>query len=287
MARAARSIDHCVLPAADLAAARERLSRLGFTVAPEGVHPFGTKNCCVYFADDTFIEPLAVADRVKTEIAAMRGNVFVARDRAWRYRRGEEGFSALVFATADADADHEGFVRAGLSAGDMLTFSRPFLDALGRKDKASFKLAFAADLRAPDTFFFTCERLNTPVVDRSALQRHPNGAKCIRAVRLSASEPADFAAFLQEVTWSKGVPAGDGMLSFEAGNGTLMVGRERPEPSGPNPGLRLSGIVFGVDDVASVAALLDAAGIDCQRDGGGLRVAASAGQGADFFFEET
>ena len=149
---------------------RERLSQLGFTVAPEGMHPFGTKNCCVYLADGTFLEPLAVADATKAQIAAMRGNVFVARDAAWRYGRGEEGFSALVFGSSDAAADHEDFRRAGLSAGEPLAFSRPFIDAKGRKDKASFKLAFAADLRSPDVFFFTCERVNQPSVDRAALQ---------------------------------------------------------------------------------------------------------------------
>ena len=78
----ARRIDHCVLPVADLAGARDRLTRLGFTVAPEGRHPFGTHNACVYFADDTFLEPLAVGDRVRIvpNHCCVVTNLF---DRAW------------------------------------------------------------------------------------------------------------------------------------------------------------------------------------------------------------
>src|SRR5690348_9960814 len=94
-----RSLDHLVLPVPSLATARQRLAELGFTVAPEGVHPFGTANCCVYLADGTFLEPLAVADADAQGEAAIRGNVFAARDIAYRFRRGENGFSAVVFGT--------------------------------------------------------------------------------------------------------------------------------------------------------------------------------------------
>lgn len=279
-----RPIDHLVLPTADLGVARARLAKLGFTVAPDGLHPFGTANCCVYLPDGTFLEPLAVADPTKAEIAAMRGNVFVARDRAWRYRRGEEGFSALVFGTADADADHQEFARAGISAGDELAFSRPFLDASGRKDTASFKLAFAADLRAPDAFFFTCQRVNAPAVDRSALQRHENGAQRIKAIILEAPEPSDFAAFLQEVVCVRATRDQAG-LTFAAGNGEIRV-RAGATDKRPNPGLLLTSVAFGVESLEKVARLLQAGGVDHTAGDGRIVVAAGPGQGAGFIFEE-
>ena len=62
-----KPLDHVVLPVADLGVARARLTALGFTVAPDGLHPFGTANCCVYLADGTFLEPLAVGDPRKGE----------------------------------------------------------------------------------------------------------------------------------------------------------------------------------------------------------------------------
>ncbi|TIT26271.1 MAG: VOC family protein, partial [Mesorhizobium sp.] len=42
------SLDHLVLPTASLDVARARLVSLGFVVAPTGIHPFGTENCCVF-----------------------------------------------------------------------------------------------------------------------------------------------------------------------------------------------------------------------------------------------
>ncbi len=96
---ASRAIDHLVLPTARLDTARRRLSDLGFTVAPEGVHPFGTVNCCVYLSDGTFLEPLALRDGAAATAAIAEGNVFVARDHVFRAVRGEEGFSAVVLAS--------------------------------------------------------------------------------------------------------------------------------------------------------------------------------------------
>jgi hypothetical protein len=280
----ARPIDHCVLPTADLAAARKRLASLGFTVAPNGLHPFGTENCCIYFTDGTFLEPLSVADPVKAGIASMRGNVFTARDSSFRYRLGNEGFSALVFGTEDASLDHREFTRAGLSAGRILNFSRPFIDASGRSDTASFKLAFAADLRAPDAFFFTCERVNAPAVDRSALQKHKNGVKRIKAIVLEAPEPADFSAFLQHVVRAKAEETLDG-LRFAAANGDVLVRRSAKPRTVPNPGLRLVEIVFGVESLARTGSALAASAIRYAADAGRLTVSAARGQGAAFAFE--
>jgi hypothetical protein len=279
-----RPIDHCVLPTADLAVARKRLGALGFTVAPNGLHPFGTENSCVYFADGSFLEPLAVGDPVKAGIASMRGNVFTARDAAFRYRFGEEGFSTLVLGTQDAGRDHREFTRAGVSAGRILTFSRPFIDAAGRSDTASFKLAFAADLRAPDAFFFTCERVNAPAVDRAELQNHGNGARRIKAIVLDAPEPQDFAAFLQHVVCARPEETSGG-LRFAAANGDVLV-RRSPKPQGlPKPGLRLVEIVFGVESLAKAASVLDASAIRHAAGDGRLTVKPAAGQGATFVFE--
>ncbi len=84
-----RALDHLVLPVIDLVTARQRLSRLGFTVAADARHPFGTENACVFFRDDTYLEPLAVGSREDCLAAVRAGNVFVARDQAFRFRRGE------------------------------------------------------------------------------------------------------------------------------------------------------------------------------------------------------
>jgi Glyoxalase-like domain len=290
--RQARPLDHCVLPVGDLETARSRLGALGFTVAPDGQHPFGTENCCVYFADNTFLEPLAIGQRETAEAAAINGNVFVARDAAFRFRRGPEGFSALVMGSNDADADHEGFAAHAMSAGNMLSFSRPFVLPDGTKDKATFKLAFAADLRAPDAFFFTCERVNVPKSDRSALQNHANGAVAIREVVMSEPNPTDFQYLLQEVANQRDVTAHSFGMEIEMANARLsvlnpdgMLAFFGVKASTHSRGLRLRAIVFAVSDLAASEKLLAANNVATERRGNRLLVHPAAGQGAIFAFE--
>lgn len=288
---APRSIDHVVLPTARLAVARTRLTKLGFTVAPEGRHPFGTKNACVYLADGTFLEPLAQAGgKIQLE-ASRRNNVFAARDLAYRFRRGEDGFSAVVFGTENAEADHAAFVKEGISAGPVLEFSRNFVDAEGRKDKASFRLAFAADLRAPDCFFFTCQRTGVPNVDRAALQRHENGATRLKAVILAAPDPSGFEPIIRMVSGAKPDSFHPNPFSFAAGNARIemMTNQALREnfgvPSVDDRGLQARAIVFGVADLRTTKSWLLSKGMDCEEHRGRVVVLPAPGQGAIFAFE--
>ena len=194
-----RSLDHIVLAVADLDRARTRYEELGFTVAPEGLHPFGTHNACIFLSDDTFIEPLAIARRETCEAAIEEGNTFVARDHAFRFRRGLEGLSHLVIKSDDAAADHEAFRAAGMSDGDMVHFSRESKTPDGNVGEAAFALAFAGDRRAPDAGFFSCEVVKSPEIDRTALRTHPNGAIGLAEVAMSEETPSDFQYFLQNL----------------------------------------------------------------------------------------
>lgn len=262
-----RLIDHCVLPVADLDTARRRLKSLGFTVAPEGRHPFGTFNACVYFADDTFLEPLAIADPQEIATARADGNVFIERDAVFRRTHGEEGFSALVFKTDDAEADHHAFDRAGISAGPMLTFSRTFVDAGGASGTASFKLAFAADSSETGTYLFTCQRIGQPKVDRSALERHDNGALAIKAIVAEAGQPDEGQAIVD-----RACPTQPGTIEVHAGQ--------------PGSNLRFRGIVLTVSDLARTEELLADRAINYSRTGRRILVPPAPGQGVELAFEE-
>lgn len=285
-----RPIDHAVLPTADLETARARLTALGFTVAPDGRHPFGTANACVYLADGTFIEPLAVLDRDAAHDAAQAGNAFVGHDRVYRTRIGEEGFSALVFGTDDATADHARFTKLGISAGAPLEFSRPFTGKDGSSDIASFHLAFAGDLRSTDALFFTCQRVNQPAVDRGALQTHQNGVLGISRIVLSAPEPEHFQMLLEYIAGGKGamhehgfdLVAGDTTLSVLADTGMAdWLGVETPRS---DRSLHLAGIEFRVGDLDAAASALAASSVAFTKAGGRLVVHPAPGQGATFEF---
>ncbi|MEP9374230.1 VOC family protein [Mesorhizobium sp. KR1-2] len=287
-----RELDHLVLPTAALGTARTRYEALGFTVSPVGVHPFGTENACVYLADGTFLEPLVVGDTAKAAEAVAAGNVFVARDRAFRELNGAEGLSAVVFSTRDADADHDAFVRAGVSAGPRLDFSRPFVDASGKADTASFRLAFAAEAAVPGTFFFTCERANAPKVDRSALQAHANGARRIAAVVACADESGSHRKFFETVAGAPVAAQSPGRLEVSLPNAAITVedgagfaaefGLDVPSSSP----LWLAAVVFGVASLTQTENLLRANVIEFDHRDNRLIVPPAPGQGAVFVFEE-
>lgn len=287
-----RPIDHLVLPVTDIATARKRLTRLGFAVAADARHPFGTENACVFFADKTYLEPLGVGSEADAETARRAGNQFVARDHAFRFRNGQEGFSAIVFGTDNADADHAGFRNAGLSAGDQLGFSRVMKFPDGSEIEPSFKLSFAADLRAPDFFAFTCERVNMPPADRSALESHANGVIGIRSIILSEQEPPDFEEFLKAVTGQPEVSGDQDAMLVRAANADILVfdplelkllfGLTRAAERG----LRAEAVIFRVADLAATERVFAGSGLLHIKSRGMILVPQEPGQGVLFAFSE-
>ncbi len=281
-------LDHLVLPTASLAVARARLTSLGFIVAPTGIHPFGTENCCVFFDDGTYLEPLAVGDEqtVAKEIAG--GNVFVARDRLYRARLGDEGFSAVVLSTADANADHARFVKAGLSAGDVLSFSRAFTDTAGKSDMASFKLAFASGSGATDAFMFACERINAPKIDRTALQAHANGVTGIVEIVAVSDLPSNQRRLMSTATGSEQ----EASTAVDLPNAALTVlepaafSARYGMSAGAPTDLRFVAIVFSVRNIDVTARLLAANAVHYDIADNEIVVQPASGQGAAFIFRE-
>lgn len=283
-------LDHIVLPTATLEGAEARLTALGFTVAPRGVHPFGTENCCVYLADGTFLEPLAVGDAEVAAKAIMAGNVFVARDHTYREDHGPEGFSAIVFGTDDADADHQAYLEAGISAGEKLDFSRRFTDRSGKSDTVSFKLAFASGRDTPDAFVFACQRVNAPKVDRAALQVHTNGAVSIQSVIAVSDEPTGQLDLLAKASSGVHTVAANGWLTLPNADIVVMSPADLENKYGLTPegrsALRFVAVAFAVDDVTATQQLLVSERIKHHLRDGRLVVPSAPGQGAAFIFEE-
>ncbi|CAN7560760.1 VOC family protein [Mesorhizobium sp. LjRoot246] len=283
-------LDHMVLPTRSLDVARARLTSLGFVVAPTGIHPFGTENCCVFLADGTYLEPLAVGDKQAATKVIADGNVFVTRDRVYRDSHGDEGFSAMVLGTGNADADHARYVEAGISAGDMLGFSRAFTDPAGKSDIASFKLAFAAGVEATDAFLFACERVNAPDVDRTALQAHANGATGIVEVAAVSDRPAEQRRLISVAVDD---PTADGQGgTFHLPNADLSVldaasfTARFGLPAGAPTKLRFAAVVFSVRSADVTSRLLAANSIKHDIAGNDIVVQPAPGQGAAFIFRE-
>lgn len=288
-----RALDHLVLPVADVATARQRLAELGFTVAADARHPFGTENACVFLGDKTYVEPLGIASREECEDAARRGNVFVARDQAYRFRRGQDGFSAIVVASDDVDADDRAYRENGISGGDPLEFARLAKTADGKDVMARFRLAFAADLRAPDFFLFACQRLNPLPADSVALETHANGVIGLAEVALSEPNPTDFQYLLQQVFHQREVNAHSFGMDIMTANVKVSVlnpqgmqGFFGIRTSTSARGLRGRAIVYRVRNLAVTEAYLAGNGVAFERIGNRIVVSPAPGQGAVFAFEE-
>lgn len=293
----ARTLDHCVLPTASLTAARERLLALGFTVAADAAHPFGTGNCCVFFQDGSYLEPLSVTDPAAASLAAAEGNVFVARDAAFRAALGDEGFSAVVLGAHDAQADHARFLAAGISGGQPLGFSRPFRGVDGEEAMASFHLAFAAPEPEAPCFFFTCQRVNALKVDRAALEAHANGVIGIRRIVMLASEPERQIPFLQQFSGQSAQRSETGVdvrlanadlsvVTPEALQLTYGVAPSQMQAGETCAGLVHGAIVFEVPVLEVLSDVLAAGQTSFVERMGRIMVPAAAGQGALFIFEE-
>ncbi|MEL6435946.1 MAG: VOC family protein [Pseudomonadota bacterium] len=280
-----RPFDHAVLPVEDLSLARARHEALGFTVAPDARHPFGTENACVYFDDDTYLEPLAVAQREDCERTASKGNQFTRRDQTYRFRNGDNGFSAIAFKTDHADADHKAFQKQGLSGGRKLIFGRTFKTRDGEKLRATFKLVFASDLRAPDFFAFAVQRLQTLPSDKGALVKHANGVTGIAEIIMTEDNPSDFQYFLQDFTGQRETEAHSFGMEMQLPNVRLNVMTPEAmrvtfgvQSKRKGRGLRLEGIVFERDGGALPAS--------ARRVGQFVVADPAPGQGAFYAFTD-
>ncbi|MEJ2756113.1 MAG: VOC family protein [Gammaproteobacteria bacterium] len=287
-----RKLDHVLMPFDCLTKAKDRLAGLGFTVADEARHPFGTANACVYFQDETYLEPLSVYDEALISKALQEGNTFVAGFTDYRRQFGDDGISSIALKSVDAEGDHRGFVDAGCSGGEMLTFSRPLKQPDGSVDTASFKLAFSAMASEHGFHLFTCQRINVPNLAGEGMALHENCVIGIRRVILSADHGPSIAHYLSIVMDSEG-NKGVAKTAYSLGDASLEVMPPQAIENelgvligDTNGGLRARAVAFAVHDVRKAAKLLDARGIEHSMRDDRLIVPDATGQGTTFIFEE-
>ncbi|HEY9057344.1 MAG TPA: VOC family protein [Aurantimonas sp.] len=289
---AKRSLDHVVLPFASLDEARELFSGLGFTVAPDAVHPFGTGNACVFFADGTYLEPLAIADPAVYDAAKTGENLFVVRDAGFRSSHRLPSISALAFRSADATGDRASLAQKRLGEAELVEFSRNFRTPDGKDASVSFRLAFARAEPDSHVSFFFCQPLHAKAPDRSALTRHANGVSGLARIVLSDCPPDKSRELLATVADARADKGIDGRLCFELAGTALHVISEASlfeefgAESDPSGGLCIRGIVLTVSDMAASRAFLAASGCSAKMTGGRLVVPFGA-DGTFIAFEES
>lgn len=170
-----RAIDHIVLCVNDLDAAISAYSKLGFTVTPRAVHPFGTGNALVQL-DGAYIELLSVVDPDKiaeTDLAQPFSFPLYNRD----YLRHREGMSMLALQSDDAEGDREKFMAAGAAVPPVFHFERDAKTPDGDTVGVAFSLAYANHPLLRHAVTFVCQHRHL-VQDFyfPAYQTHANGA---------------------------------------------------------------------------------------------------------------
>jgi hypothetical protein len=121
-------IDHPVIAARDLDAARMSFERLGFVVPPRGSHvEWGTGNLCIMFPDD-YVEIRGIID-------ASRFTMHLDE----HLDAYGEGLMGVAFGVPDIERSHAEMLKNGVAAGALQRLSRNFEHPEGWT-QPSFKL---------------------------------------------------------------------------------------------------------------------------------------------------
>ena len=278
MVKPNRGIDHLVLCVRHLEAARRTYTRLGFTLTPHAVHPWGTGNSLAQFQGN-FIELLTVDDPAKIAPAGGREFSFGAYNDQFLKQR--EGCSMLAFASDDARRDRDEFVQAGLESYAPFDFARQARLPNGHEVTVAFSLAFVADERLPQVTFFVCQQRAPEFFWRPEYQRHANGATAIEEILMVAADPAGLSEFFGRLQGAEAVRTVERRLEIGTARGriTVLDGAAAAERC---PGLPLTaasesphiiGCRVAVRDLDAVKMRFDASDVTYRPMSGAVQVA--------------
>lgn len=216
MRRSITGIDHAVALVRELDGARARFERLGFTVAPRGVHPpeLGTGNHTVMLERE-YLELMGV-------LAPTAAN---ARYRSALAQR--EGLAALALQTTSADAVVAEMTAAGVALEAPVDFARPVVLSDGIRTQAAFRTAHFAEGTAPGFHVFCCEHRTRHVTWRPELLDHANGAVALEHVLAASDDPQSDAAACARLFASTPSEASDGAVVVDTGNATIRFHSQR------------------------------------------------------------
>ncbi len=281
-----KSLDHLVLPVSSLETARARLTALGFTVAPDGHHPFGTSNACVFFNDDTYFEPLAINDSETYQQEVERGNGFLRRDQLYRKTIGENGFSLIALTSNDASSERERHIALGYDCGPMVSFRRDVEQPDGSNKQISINLFITSTENSPNLALFSCQWLSEKIID-DALKTHAKVVSDISSIAIltdSASNEyfSNIVGPLQSST--KNIELNNAKLN-------LMSAVELKQAYDITPADNVTGacalaVDLVVSDIFYTAVVLRISGIESKQIGKRLVVAPADGQGYTIAFIE-
>src|SRR5256714_6475209 len=129
----------------------------------------------------------------------------------------------LVLEGKGAAADAEAFRAAGIGDFDVFDCEREGKRPDGSAVKVAFSLVFAADPKAPDAGFFTCQQHYPENFWNPAFQKHANSVTAVAGVVFVAENPADHHVFLKAFAGVSDLTSTSSGITIETPRGEIQV----------------------------------------------------------------
>ena len=280
------NIDHPVIAARDLDAARVAYEKLGFTIPPRGSHvEWGTGNLCIMFPDD-YLELRGIID-------ASRFTMHLDE----HLDAYGEGLMGVAFGTRDVEASFAQAIENGIATGDMRSLTRNFEHPEGWT-QPSFKLfAPVADDIIGLMHVVIIEHLTPELIRRPEFLEHANGCIGVDSMAGTIYDIEGCAAKMLALLGERAVAVRDEGLFLQlptAQHIELLLpevyasryGEIAPSPEPQTP--RLGAMTLGVDTLVNTRTVLDQNGVRyTEPQVGLLRVAGEDTCGVTLQFTES
>jgi catechol 2,3-dioxygenase-like lactoylglutathione lyase family enzyme len=269
-------IDHPLILVRDIEAARGFYARLGFTLTPVGLHPWGTSTS------------LAVMERCALELMGVYDETLIDELAAGDFRFGRhmrdalaerQGLSLVALHSGDTEADAAAMVERGVVSQGHIGFRRRVKPPGRDWDEAVVSLDILLDPALPRASHFLARQHKPELLWVPEWMRHANGARAIAAVTYVAPDPTPVLRRLgamfgkiteREVGWE--VATGQGVFRVLQPDQWPAAFGDTPRPAtAPNQTAGVA-IDVAVSDLAAASALLGEAEIETRRTPGGIAV---------------
>lgn len=271
-ARPISGIDHALVGVADLEAARETYSRLGFTVTPRGRHVgWGTGNYTVMFEDD-YVELIGILDPTQ-HIHNLD-----------EFLETGEGLLNVALATEDAEATYRWLSSHSSEATQPQDLQR-LLELDGEQETLRFRNIFLPPELTPGLNTFACQHLTPEKVRRSSWLSHPNGARGISELTVVMESIAGVREAYSELFGAEAVSGDErkGSVIVDTGNDELWFVTPKAFPERhydkyvdenlPLP--RLAALTLSVADPQATALYLTGQQVAFERESSGAVIVSS------------
>lgn len=261
MAHLLTGLDHTVLAAHDLEAARQTYARLGFTLTPRGRHiGWATGNYCIMFPGN-YIELLGIADA---------GGYTAGLEEILRQRG--EGVHKIVLGSRDAAATRASLLAAGIAASEVQSLKRA-LELPGGNVLPAFSLVHLPPEATPDVSAFVCQHLTPDLLRQPDWLLHPNGAIQLAGVVIACDDPGSASSAYERLFGGGSTVQTDHLVTARIGDEYLLFARPDDlsslfpdidhDPTRPTP--YVAGMRLRVHNPEAAAMYFRAAGVPYEQ----------------------